>query len=155
MTTLIFLVIITYIIFFAFGFISYAFNSFGLYEIAKKENAKFPAIAWIPYINKFTLGKVAFNSNVHATLLVILNLLSIILGVLLLFVSKNVQAIYSLALASLIISMVTSVYTFIAHYRLYRKYSKSTVIMTIFDVLSFGILGPFFIFAIKGNEENK
>ena len=37
---LIILVVITYIVFFTFGFISYAFNSYGLYEIAKKEDEK-------------------------------------------------------------------------------------------------------------------
>lgn len=155
MTTLIFIVVLTYIIFFTFGFISYAFNSYGLYEIAKKEKEKNPFIAWIPYINRYTLGRVAFKSNIHATLLVVLNLTGLFSAIALLFISKSVQAIITFSLISLTMSTIASIYTFVAHYRIYKKYSKSTIIMTVLDIISFGILGPFFIFAIKGNKENK
>ena len=75
MTTLVFLVIMIYFIFFVFGFISYAFNSYGLYEIAKKENIKNPYIAWIPYINRYILGKIAFKSVINAIMLVLLNII--------------------------------------------------------------------------------
>lgn len=154
MTMLVFLVILIYFIFFIFGFISYAFNSYGLYEIAKKEGIRNPYIAWIPYINRYILGKIAFKSIVNAIILVILNIIELILLSVILFV-KNVEALYLFAIISLLLSIVVSVYTYIAHYRLYRKYSKSTIIMTILDVVSCGILGPFFIFAIRNNEENK
>lgn len=152
MSFLIVLVVIIYIVFFAFGFISYAFNSYGLYEIAKRENEKNAMIAWIPYINKYTLGRVAFKSNVHAILLVVLSIIGLAVTLSMLFISTNVQAIYILAIISLIISIITSVYTYIARYKVYRKYSKSTIIMTVLDVISCGILGPFFIFAIRNNE---
>lgn len=151
---LIILVVITYIVFFTFGFISYAFNSYGLYEIAKKEDEKNAFISWIPYINKYILGRVAFKSNIQATLLVILNLLGLAFTIAMLFISTNVQAIYILSIISLLISTITSVYIFVARYKVYKKYSKSTIIMTILDVISCGILGPFFIFAIRNNEKN-
>lgn len=63
MSTLIIVVILIYVIFFAFSFLSYAFNSYGLYEIAKRENEDKQVLAWIPYLNKFTLGKLAFKST--------------------------------------------------------------------------------------------
>jgi uncharacterized membrane protein len=153
MNAIIVIVLIMYAIFFAFGFISYAFNSYGLYEIAKRKEEKNALIAWIPYINKYILGKVSFKSSIHGILLVFLNIIEIISLCILLFV-RSIKVVNNISIAILVLSIITSVYTYVAHYKLYRKYSKSTILMTVLDILSFGILGPFFIFAIRNNEEN-
>lgn len=153
MSIIIALVVILYLVFFAFGFISYAFNSYGLYDIAKRESEKNPALAWIPYINKFTLGRIAFKSNVQGIILTAFGIISIILSTAVLFIRTTKIVLLELVAASIIVSAILTIYTFIARYRVYRKYSKSTVLMTILDIVSCGVLGPFFIFAVRNNEE--
>jgi len=122
--------------------------------LSKKENIKNPYIAWIPYINRYILGKIAFKSVINAIMLVLLNIIELILLSVILFV-KSIEVLYLFVIISLVLSIVVTVYTYFARYKLYKKYSKSTIIMTILDVVSCGILGPFFIFAIRNNEENK
>lgn len=153
MSIIIALVVILYLVFFAFGFISYAFNSYGLYEIAKRESEKNPALSWVPYINKFILGRIAFKSNIQGIILTILGIISIVLSIAVLFIKTTKTVLLELVIASIIISVILAIYTFIARYRIYKKYSKSTVLMTILDIISCGILGPFFIFAVRNNEE--
>ena len=109
-------------------------------------------LAWIPYLNKYILGRVAFKSTAHAVIMTILVLAEFISSSCVLFVKDSVQVIYGLSVVSLILSLLTCIYTFIAHYNIFRKYSKSVVLMTILDVLSLGLLGPIFIFAIRDND---
>ena len=146
------IVVITFLLFFAIGFISYAFNSIGLYKISKREDEPMSILAWIPYLNKYILGRVAFKSTAHAVIMTILVLAEFISSSCILFVKDSVQVIYGLSVLSLILSLLTCIYTFIAHYNIFRKYSKSVVLMTILDVLSLGLLGPIFIFAIRDND---
>ena len=153
MVGLLVIVIVMYLGLFGFGFISYAFNSYGLYGMAKRENEN-TIMPWIPYINKYTLGRIAFKSNVHAAIMVTLAVINVIISMAIFFVARNLKLLYFLIILGFIISIILSVYCFVAHYRIYKKYSKSTVIMTVLDVLSLGLLGPFFIFAIKDNDEN-
>lgn len=154
MSTLIIVVILIYVIFFAFSFLSYAFNSYGLYEIAKRENEDKQVLAWIPYLNKFTLGRLAFKSNIHGILLVTFNIIGLICLLALLFISKNEKAIIAFSLISIVMFIITSIYSYFARYKLYKRYGKSTILLTVLDVISCGILGPFFVFAIRNNNEN-
>ena len=152
MGTVIFIIVVSYIILFIVGFISYIFTSFGLYKIAKREEEKTYAFAWVPYLNQYLLGKLAFKSRVQAIIMLILNIIVLVMSISVLFISiDNIHIMY-IAIASFIMSLITCVYTFIAHYKIYSKYSRSTVLMTILDIISFGILGPIFIFAIRNNE---
>lgn len=72
-----------------------------------------------------------------------------------LFVRNNIYVIYSMLVVMLSISLIYKAYILIAHYKLYSRYSKNKVIMIIFDILTFALLGPLFIFAIRDNEEIK
>ncbi|MBO5477244.1 MAG: hypothetical protein J6A15_05765 [Clostridia bacterium] len=151
MVTLLFVMILMYIIIFTVGFISYAFNSIGLNKLAKREGKASAFLAWIPYLNNYTLGRIAFKSNKHAIAMTALGVFSLIFLIAMFFV--DLSMFYTLAIASFIFSAISSVYNFIAHYKVYAKYSKSTILMTVLDVISFGILGPFFIFAIRNNDK--
>jgi len=145
------IVLVTFFIFFAFGVISYAFNSLGLYEIAKRENEKNSFFSWIPYLNKYTLGRIAFKSNIHAVIMAMLVIIEFVITMVMMFL-KNVKVVKILAILASILSLIICIYTFIAHYKIFKKYSKSVILMTILDVLSLGILGPFFIFAVRNNQ---
>lgn len=155
MGELVAVIIILYIILFAFGFISYIFNSIGLYEIAKREDEKPYILAWIPCINKYLLGKIAFKSDTHALILTFLSLGTTLFSLFMIFMYGELYAILTLLLISFILSVITTIYSYIARYKIYSRYSKSTILMTIFDVITCGILGPVFLFAIRDNEESK
>ena len=146
------IIIILYIILFAFGFISYVFNSIGLYEIAKREKEKPYFIAWIPCVNKYLLGKIAFKSDTHALILTFLSIGTTLFSLFIIFMYGELYAILAIFSISFILSIITAIYYFIARYRIYSKYSKSTILMTIFDIVSCGILGPIFLFAIRNNN---
>lgn len=145
------IVVITFLIFFAIGFISYAFNSIGLYKISKREDEPLSILSWVPYLNKYILGRVAFKSNVQAIIMTILVIIEFIASAGVLFV-KDIQIVHILSAIVAVLSLLTCIYTFIAHYKVFLKYSKSVVLMTILDVISLGLLGPIFIFAIRDND---
>ena len=87
------IVIVMYMGLFGFGFISYAFNSYGLYGMAKRENEN-TIMPWIPYINKYTLGRIAFKSNVHAAIMVTLAVINVIISMAIFFVARNLKLLY-------------------------------------------------------------
>ena len=57
-----------------------------------------------------------------------------------------------LSILGFILSAIFKIIDFVAHYNIYSKYSKSAIIMTVLDIVSLGILGPIFLFAIRDNE---
>lgn len=153
MVTVIFIMVLLYIILFTVGVISYAFNSIGLDTIAKREEKPPFFLAWIPYLNNYALGKIAFYSNLHAFIMTSLSVLALIFSIATFFVHADFSVLFALALSSFLFSATSAVYTFIARYKVYERYSKSTILMTVLDVISLGILGPFFIFAIRNNDK--
>lgn len=152
MVTVIFIMVLLYIILFTVGVISYAFNSIGLDKIARREEKPPFFLAWIPYLNNYALGKIAFHSNLHAFLMTSLSVFALLFSIAVFFVRTDFSVLFSLALSSFLFSATSAVYTFIARYKVYDRYSKSTILMTVLDVISLGILGPFFIFAIRNND---
>lgn len=153
MVTVIFIMVLLYIMLFTIGFISYAFNSIGLNKLAKREEKASSFLAWIPYLNNYTLGRIAFKSNKHAIAMTALSIITLIFALAIFFVHADLNMLYSLAIASFVFSAISSIYNLVAHYKVYDKYSRSTILMTVLDVISLGILGPFFIFAIRNNEK--
>ena len=89
-----------YIILFTFGFVSYIFNSIGIYELSKREKEKPYAIAWIPCINKYLLGKLAFKSDTHALILTFLSLVLQLFSFFIIFMYGELYATLALLLIS-------------------------------------------------------
>ena len=143
-------IVLTFLIYFMAGVLSYAFISIGLFEIARKEKIKNGFLAWIPYLNNYVLGRIAFKNKIHSILLTILSVCVFVFSSIMIFIKSD--ATYTFAIISFILSIILSVYSYFAHYKVFKKYSKSTVLMTVLDVISCGILGPFFIFAIRDND---
>ena len=149
----IFILTMVLIIFFTAGVLSYVFYSVGLYKIGKKEEESSYPFAWIPYLNQYLLGKIAFKSKVQAIIMLIINILDMLLYTYAIFICKDIYVLRILSIAIFVVSFIVSIYSFIARYKIYNKYSKSTIIMLVIDILSFGLLGPIFIFAIRNNEK--
>ncbi len=150
------IIIIIYGLLCLYGIISYAFNSYGIYKIAKREEKQPAFLAWIPYLNRIIIGKIAFNSSIQGTIMAFVGLLSMVMMIITVFVKlSNVQLMFSLVITSFILSIISKLFDLVAHYKIYSKYSGSTIIMTVLDIISLGILGPIFVFAIRDNDLKK
>ena len=129
--------VIFVLFFFIIAIILYIFNGLGLSKIAKNQNLNNSWFAWVPILNVYLLGKIAMDDNVGIALAVLMGLMT--------FASK----IPFLGFAGL----GYIVLYFIATHKLFDKLSDKAVVMTVFNVLSFGMLTPIFLFAIRKNQE--
>jgi hypothetical protein len=114
--------------------ILYILGSIGLMKIADKLGEKKSWIAWVPVLNLYLIGKLGF-SNVVGWLMIALGILS--------GNRDTNNSIFSFAL---------SILTAISLYKIYSKVSDKAVLMTVFTVLSLGLLTPIFLFSIRNNE---
>jgi len=138
-----------FILFFIFSiiFIPYILFCVGLMKIAKGVGEK-PYLAWIPIINLYLIGKIGINKNwgLILTSLGFMILITIFL--------INIFNPVDLTIISQIIGMLLAsilLLSYIALHHIYDARSRYSHNMTIFTVLSFGLLTPFFIFAIRNN----
>ena len=147
--------VIVYLFMGIVGAAIYLFNSIGLYKLAKKEEDSSAYLACVPYLNRVIEGKIAFRNKIIGCTMCVLQLLSVIL-ICITFFSRNMHedSLVLLSILSFILSALFKIIDFVAHYKIYSKYSKSAIIMTTLDIVSLGILGPIFIFAIRDNEKN-
>ncbi len=106
----------------------YVLLNIGLMGIAEQTDTGNGWMAWVPFLSLYLFGKIALNSAT-GWLLLVLSLLS-----------RNKLA----SLAFLIVFLVSL-------YKIYQKMSTKAVVMMIFSILSFGLLVPVFLFAIRKN----
>lgn len=83
--------------------IKYVFDGFGLMEMAKKKNEKYPWVSWVPYAKEYLRGKLAYNTNIGGTVF-----LCVTIGV---------------SIISFIVGY--SVYYLITIYKLYKQFSEN------------------------------
>ncbi len=156
MSTILGILVLMYLLITCISVLLYIFNSVGLYKIANREKDKNAYIAWVPYLNRITESKIAFGSSTLGIVMVALQVLSVVFMIITIFSTKmQTSVLVLLGLISFIFSSIFKVIDFIGHYKMYEKYGKSSVIMTILDIISLGILGPLFIFAIRNNEKKQ
>lgn len=140
--------------------IKYIFEGFGLMEMAKKKNEKYPWLSWIPYAKEYLRGKLAYNTNIGGIVFlcvtICVSIISFIVGLILGFMSEycnNISIVFILPYIFIIfLSIGYSVYYYITIYKLYKQFSEKHVIMLIFTILTGGSLSPIFIFAIRNNK---
>lgn len=132
------------ILFLIFLILLYVFYSMGLYEMAAKRNIENAWLAWIPIGNYFIMGMIAKeNSKLK-------NLEYILLGIGVLGFLCSIF-IGSSSGISKFLSILTLLLTFYALFIIYKSYSQYFIVMTIFTVITLGLLAPFFVFAIRNN----
>ena len=147
------ILVLVYIFMGLIGTLLYIFNSVGLYKLAKNEENNNAYLACIPYLNRVTEGKIAFGNNLLGITMFVLQLLSVILMcITFFFFFFREDSLMILSILGFILSAIFKIIDFVAHYNIYSKYSKSAIIMTVLDIVSLGILGPIFLFAIRDNE---
>lgn len=140
--------------------IKYVFDGFGLMEMAKKKNEKYPWLSWVPYAKEYLRGKLAYNTNIGGTAFLCVtigvSIISFIVGFILGLMSEYCNDLtIGVIIPHIFIMMLSigySVYYYITIYKLYKQFSGKYVIMLVFTILTGGFLAPIFIFAIRNNK---
>lgn len=131
------------------GLVLYILGSIGLMKIANKIEGKGGWMAWLPFFSNYLTGKLAFNKLTGWCLVILMFLSSqkssTINGQTITTGSILPTPFCSIAGLALAILLLVSLY------KIYSKVSDKAVIMIIFTVLSFGLLSPIFLFAIRNN----
>lgn len=128
----------------------YVFTAIGLMGIAKKQGKKGGWMAWVPVLDAYLLGKLAFENKFMGWILVLLILLSSS------FSTTINGVITSTSLLpqplSSIVGLIYIVMLLVSLFNIYNKMSDKAVLMMIFTILTFGLVTPFMLFAIRNNE---
>lgn len=128
---------------FIYMIIAYLFESSAIMRFRKNLGNKKNIIAFIPFYNKYLLGKISDNKPLG----IVLSFTSI-LGVIsfILFYCMNSSFYFWLFL---ILSFISFLLENIISSDIFKKYSKYNVVFTVFSILSLGILRPIFLFALR------
>ncbi len=143
-------------VFLLMAFILYILKGVAVMKMAKKMGIKNSGLAFVPIINSYILGKMAFEDKVMPYLFLGFNIFSFLFGSMF---SSTILAVFGgSSLNSAELSMLSTlqavhmVFAYYLLYKVYKKFSDKAVVMTVFTVLSCGILQPIFLFAIRNNE---
>ncbi len=129
-------------------------------KIAKRMGIKHRWLSLVPIADSYIFGKVAFKGNVMPFSFLGLNIISTLISIFAqyfflssIFSGGNLDL--SLCNFTLNINIFRLLYTILKYdgaYQIYKKLSDKAVMMTVFTVLTFGLLEPIFLFAIRNNE---
>ena len=140
----IFVAVVLYII------MSYTFQGISIMCMSKNMGYKNAFTAWIPFYNKYLLGKIAGN-KIMGVISGVLSFISIFLGICF-YINKELKIVLFIILTiSLIITFILD--TMITH-RIYKSRAKKYGdILTVFNILSLGLLRPIFLFIVRNKKE--
>lgn len=142
----IFLLIVIYQI------ITYIFESLAIMEMSKSLQYKAVGTAWIPFYNKYLLGKIA-NHKVLGVILAILNVAIVVTGIGS-YIQSDLNAIlFGIFLICIVVSFVLD--SIIAHKIYVKAIGKYGDILTVFSVLTLGFLRPIFLFVVRNKVKNE
>jgi len=130
----------------------YVVGSLGLAKIARKHGVKGSGFAWAGILNNYVLGTIGLNKN-YGWLMLVLSVPGFIWAfgrIYLPYVDLFVRGIPDVLMIGLFLAFY--VLKMIALHRVYLKMSAKARLLTIATVLSAGILGPVFLFAIRNND---
>ena len=124
---------------------SYIFESITIKCMSKKLGYNNSITAWLPFYNKYLLGEIAGNKIIGG-LLGILSFISICLVIYFYIYQKLEVLLFIILVIILIISFILDI--IIAH-KIYKNTSEHADILTLFNILSLGILRPIFLFIVR------
>lgn len=124
---------------------SYVLEGFSIACMRKKAGDAHTFPAWIPFYSKYLLGKLA-GRRVMGAVSALLTLLSVCLCVYF-YVCRELNTLWFILLLMALLA-VFILDTLIAH-RIYKSRSKYGDLLTVFTVLSLGLLRPVFLFAVR------
>ena len=125
---------------------SYVLEGFSIACMRKKAGDAHTFPAWIPFYSKYLLGKLA-DQRVMGAVSALLTLLSVCLCVYF-YVCRELNTLWFILLLMALLA-VFILDTLIAH-RIYKsRAGKYGDVLTVFTVLSLGLLRPVFLFAVR------
>ena len=124
---------------------SYVLEGFSIVCMRKKAGDAHTFPAWIPFYSKYLLGKLA-DRRAMGAVSALLTLLSVCLCIYF-YVCRELNTLWFILLLMALLA-VFLLDTLIAH-RIYKSRSKYGDILTVFTVLSLGLLRPVFLFAVR------
>lgn len=137
---------ISIILFFIIKILSYILESIGLAKIAKKENYKYPYIAWILGLSHYILGKYCSDSDEKRNGLIYCFLTTVkIIFIILIFTTDAVKNSTLLIIAILYL-FIYFIIDMKYMNKFYKKEFKNYQIFTVLTVITLGLLKPIFIF---------
>ena len=129
-----------------FAVINYIFESISISCIGKKMSRSFRFISWIPFYNKFLLGKIGGNKIIGG-ILGILNLLIVLFVIYFFTNTKTNSIIICVFLLCLLVSFILDT---VLSYKIYSKaVNKYSSLLTVLNVVSLGFLRPIILFVIR------
>ena len=139
----IFVAVILYII------MSYTFQGISIMCMCKNMEYKNTFTAWVPFYNKYLLGSIAGN-KIMGIISGTLSFVSICLGIYF-YIHKELEIVlFIILIISLIITFILD--TIISHKIYISHTNKYGDILTIFNILSFGLLRPIFLFMVRNKS---
>lgn len=143
---------------------SYLLMSFGVMGLLKGLNDKTPALAFVPYLNTYYLGRIGSKDPSKVSSLgialvclqVAVSFISFFSGMFsALFGTLEIDSIVAVIFMIIImlISLAYLVVFYITYSRIFMKYSENGVLFTILNILvGGGILGNVFLFILRNNK---
>ena len=129
-----------------FAVINYIFESISISCIGNKMNCSFKFISWIPFYNKFLLGKIGGNKIIGG-MLGILNLFIVLFGI---YFFVNTTTNYIIVFIFILCLLLSFILDTILSYKIYSKaVNKYSSLLTVLNVLSLGVLRPIILFVIR------
>lgn len=129
----------------------YILGSIGLMKITEKLNKKGGWMAWVPFLDVSLMAKIGLGSLLLEIIMPILMILSGKINI-----SVNDKTTYSGGILpspyGAIALGIFTVLEFVCIHKIYAKMSKKAVLMTVFTVLTLGLMAPIFFFAIRNNK---
>lgn len=150
MSAIFFLFIAMFIIIVIYLLIVYIFESIFIMKVLKNSRKKTYLLAWIPFYNKYLLGRIA-NKKV-------LGVMSALTGLTLTGMSIYfyINSIFDVKLFGffLVLVLIDFIINIVISHRIFKKaLVKYGDILTIISVLTLGLLRPIFLFAIRNKEQ--
>ncbi|SDI44404.1 hypothetical protein [Natribacillus halophilus] len=151
MEAIILLLLFMLLLLFVAGITLYLLFAFGLFQLGKRNEVENAWLAFIPIAQYYTLGMVVWDRvpagfrNVLPWLLIGLAAGQIPLMLMEVFFPP-------FAILSILLSFVTVGFVLYALFELFRKYSDKYVVLLVFSILTFGLVGVIATFVIRNNE---
>ncbi len=129
--------------------ITYIFESVAISRINKNQKCNTTFTAWIPFYNKYLLGKIANLKNQG----IVLGIINIIIVIMFIYFYYTVEFNLWLLLIFFILVITSFILNIVISHKIFTQaIGKYGDIFTVFSVLSLGILRPIFLFIIRNNN---
>ena len=126
--------------------ITYIFESMAIMQMSKNLKYKVPFTEWIPFYNKYLLGKIVGN-KILGIIVAVLNGITAVSGTYCYIQTQPNPAIFIIFLLCVLIGFILDI---IISHKIYKNATnKYGDIYTILSILTLGILRPIFLFIVR------